>query len=93
MSKKRLDHDDQINLHAEIARGYLLRKIAEILGKSRFTIYRVIINNFYYKDYRHTYTYCHLNCIDKSSYYRIWQSLHHMYISSSILQKNFAKEH
>ena len=50
MSKKRLDHDDQINLHAEIARGYLLRKIAEILGKSRFTIYRVIINNLYYKD-------------------------------------------
>lgn len=91
MSKKRLDHNDQINLHAEIARGYLLRKIAEILGKSRFTIYRVIINNFYYKDYRHTYTYCHLNCNDKLSHYRNGQSLHHIYISSSIRQKNFVK--
>lgn len=91
MSKKRLDHDDQINLHAEIARGYLLRKIAEILGKSRFTIYRVIINNFYYKDYQHTCSHCHLNCNDKLSHYRNGQSLHHMYISSSIHQKNFVK--
>ena len=91
MSKKRLDHDDQINLHAEIARGYLLRKIAEILGKSRFTIYRVIINNFYYKDYRHTCSHCHLNCINKSSHYINGQSLHHIYISSSILHKNFTK--
>ena len=91
MPKKRLDHDDQINLRAEIAKGYLLRKIAEILVKSRFTIYSVIINNFYYKDYRHTCSHCHLNCIDKSSHYRNWQSLHHMYISSSILQKNFVK--
>ena len=45
MSKKRLDHDDQINLHAEIAKGYLLRKIAEMLGKSRSTIFREIIKN------------------------------------------------
>ena len=41
MSKKRLDHDDRINLQAGIAKGYSLRKIAEILGKSRSTIYRI----------------------------------------------------
>ena len=65
MSKKRLDHDDRINLQAGIAKGYSLRKIAEILGKSRSTIYREIIKNCYYKDCRHTFSHCHLNCIDK----------------------------
>lgn len=50
MSKKRLDHDDLINLQAGIAKGSLLRKIAGILGTSRPTIYREIINNCYYKD-------------------------------------------
>ena len=70
MSKKRLDHDDRINLQAGIAKGYSLRKIAEILGKSRSTIYREIIKNCYYKDCRHTCSHCQLNCIDKSSHYR-----------------------
>ena len=30
MSKKRLDHDDRINLQAGIAKRYLLRMIAKI---------------------------------------------------------------
>ena len=40
--KERLDHNDRINLQAGIAKGYSLRKIAEILGKSRSTICRKI---------------------------------------------------
>ena len=43
MSKTRLDHDDRINLQAGIAKGYSLKKIVEISGRSRPTIYRVII--------------------------------------------------
>lgn len=70
MSKKRLDHDDRINLQAGIAKGYLLRKIAEILGTSRSTIYREIINNCYYKDCRHTCNHCQLSCNDKTSHYK-----------------------
>ena len=93
MPKKRLDHDDRINLQAGIAKGYSLKKIVEISGRSLPTIYRVIIKNCYYKDYQHTCSHCHLNCNDKLSHYRNGQSLHHMYISSSIHQKNFVKEH
>ena len=69
MSKKRLDHDDRINLQAGIAKGYLLRKIAEILGTSRSTIYREITNNCYYKDCRHTCNHCQLSCNYKTSHY------------------------
>ena len=43
MPKKRLDHDDRINLQAGIAKGYSLKKIVEISGRSLPTIYRVII--------------------------------------------------
>ena len=49
MPKKRLDHDDRINLQAGIAKGYSLKKIVEISGRSLPTIYRVIIKNCYYK--------------------------------------------
>ena len=70
MSKKRLNHDDRINLQAGIAKGYSLKRIAEILGKSRSTIYREIINNCYYKDCRHTCNHCQLNCKDRQSHYK-----------------------
>ena len=70
MSRKRLDHDDRINLQAGIAKGYSLKKIAEILGKSRSTIYREIINNCYYKDCRHTCSHCKLICNDKSIHFK-----------------------
>ena len=43
MPKKRLDHDDRINLQAGIAKGYSLKKIVEISDRSLPTIYRVII--------------------------------------------------
>lgn len=68
MSKKRLDHYDRINLQAGIAKGYSLRKIAQLLGKSRSTIYREIIINCYYKDCRHTCAHCSLKCNDLTHY-------------------------
>ena len=76
MSKESLDYDDRINLQVGIAKGYSLKKIAKILGRSRPTIYRVIINNCYYKDYRHTCSHCHLNCNDKSSHFIIEMGNH-----------------
>ena len=62
MSKKRLDHNDRINLQAGIAKGYSLKEIAKILNKSRSTIYREIINNCQYKDCRHTCSHCQKKC-------------------------------
>ena len=58
MSKKRLDHDDRINLQAGIAKGYSLRMIAKILNKSRSTIYREIINNSYIRNCKKTFAHC-----------------------------------
>ena len=43
MPKKRLDHDDRINLQAGIAKGYSLKKIVELSDRSLPAIYRVII--------------------------------------------------
>ncbi|MDD7316591.1 MAG: hypothetical protein PUG55_04075 [Bacillales bacterium] len=40
MSKKRLDHNDRINLQAGIAKEYFLRMITKILYKSCSTINR-----------------------------------------------------
>lgn len=42
MFKARLDHDDRINLQAGIEKGYSLSKIANILKKSRSTIYSAL---------------------------------------------------
>lgn len=69
MARKRLNHDDRINLQAGIAKGYSLRKISEMLGKSRSTIYREIVGNCCYKDCRHTCAHCALSCGDPAGHY------------------------
>ena len=51
--KKRLGHDDRINLQAAIAKGLTLAQAARLLGKSRSTVYREIVNNATTKDCRH----------------------------------------
>ncbi|MCI7213397.1 MAG: helix-turn-helix domain-containing protein [Bacillales bacterium] len=50
MSKKRLDHDDRINLQAGMAKGLSLRDVALVLKKSRSTIYGGIISYSRYLD-------------------------------------------
>ena len=64
MEKKRIGQDDRINLQAGMAKGYPLAKIARMLGKSRSTVYREIINNCVYKDCRHTCAHCALLCAE-----------------------------
>ena len=70
MSKVRLMHDDRINLQAAIAKGYSLEQCSRLLGKSRSTIYREIINNCYYKPCRHTCYHCSKLCLDKPPFVR-----------------------
>lgn len=69
MSKKRLDHDDRINLQAGMAKGLSLRDVASMLKKSRSTIYREIINNSRYLDCKHTCAHCSKGCTDRASHY------------------------
>ena len=52
--KKRLGHDDRINLQAAIAKGLTLAQAAKLLGKSRYAAYWEIVNNTTAKDCRHT---------------------------------------
>ena len=74
MSKKRLDHDDRINLQAGIAKGLSLRDVASMLKKSRSTIYREIVNNSRYLDCKHTCAHCSKGCTDRVKCYQ--QSRH-----------------
>lgn len=60
--KKRLGHDDRINLQAAIAKGLTLAQAAKLLGKSRSTVYREIVNNATVKDCRHTCAHCAKSC-------------------------------
>lgn len=60
--KKRLGHDDRINLQAAIAKGLTLAQAAKLLGKSRSTVYREIVNNATVKDCRHTCSHCRKSC-------------------------------
>ena len=60
--KKRLGHDDRTNLQAAIAKGWTLARTARLLGKSRSTVYREILNNVSYRDCRHTCSHCRKSC-------------------------------
>ena len=60
--KKRIGHDDRINLQAAIAKGLTLAQAAKLLGKSRSTIYREILNNAIVKDCRHSCSHCRKSC-------------------------------
>ena len=60
--KKRLGHDDRINLQAAIAKGLTLAQAARLLGKSRSTVYREILGNITYKDCRHSCSHCEKGC-------------------------------
>ena len=60
--KKRIGHDDRINLQAAIAKGLTLAQAARLLGKSRSTVYREILGNLTYKDCRHTCSHCSKSC-------------------------------
>ena len=60
--KKRLGHDDRINIQAAIAKGLTLAQAARLLGKSRSTVYREIANNATIKDCRHTCSHCAKSC-------------------------------
>ncbi len=43
--KKRIGHNDRINIQAAIAKGWTPAQTAKLLSKSRSTVYRVIVNN------------------------------------------------
>ena len=60
--KKRIGHDDRINLQAAIAKGLTLAQTAKLLCKSRSTVYREILNNCTRKDCRHTCSHCRKSC-------------------------------
>ena len=60
--KDRIGHDDRINIQAAIAKGFTLAQIAKMLGKSRSTVYREILNNATYKDCRRSCSHCWLEC-------------------------------
>lgn len=60
--KKRIGHDDRINLQAAIAKGLTLAQTAKLLCKSRSTIYREILNNITTKDCRHSCSHCRKAC-------------------------------
>ena len=61
--KKRIGHDDRINLQAAIAKGLTLAQAAKLLGKSRSTVYREILNNAIVKECRHTCSHCRKSCL------------------------------
>lgn len=44
-SKKHLDYDDLLKIYKYISLGYTMKKIVQLTGKNRSTIYRLIINN------------------------------------------------
>lgn len=60
--KKRIGHDDRINLQAAIAKGWTLAQAAELLAKSRSTVYREILGNATYRDCRHSCPHCRKSC-------------------------------
>ena len=60
--KKRIGHDDRINLQAAIAKDWTLAQTARLLRKSRSTVYREILNNLTYRDCRHTCSHCRKSC-------------------------------
>lgn len=60
--KKRIGHDDRINLQAAIAKKWTLAQTARLLRKSRSTVYREILNNAVVKDCRHTCSHCRKSC-------------------------------
>ena len=60
--KKRIGHDDRINLQAAIAKGWTLAQTAKLLSKSRSTVYREIANNATVKDCRRTCSHCAKSC-------------------------------
>ena len=70
MSKKRLNHDDRINLQAGMAKGLSLRDVALLLKKSRSTIYREIVSNSRYLDCKHTCAHCSKGCTDRVKCYQ-----------------------
>ena len=70
MSKKRLDHDDRINLQAGMAKGLSLRDVALVLKKSRSTIYREIANSARCLDCKHTCARCSKGCTDMVKCYQ-----------------------
>ena len=60
--KKRIGHDDRINLQAAIAKGLTLAQAAKLLGKSRSAVYWEIGDNTTAKDCRHTCSHCRKSC-------------------------------
>ena len=68
MEKARISLDDRINLQAAIQKAFSLEECANLLHKSRSTIYREIINNSYYKPCRRTCFHCSLRCTTRDSY-------------------------
>lgn len=68
MEKARISLDDRINLQAAIQKAFSLEECANLLNKSRSTIYREIINNSYYKPCRRTCFHCSLRCTTRDSY-------------------------
>ena len=60
--KKRIGHDDRINIQAAIAKGWTLAQTAKLLSKSRSTVYREILGNLTYKDCRHSCSHCEKGC-------------------------------
>ena len=56
--KKRIGHDDRLNLQAAIAKGWTLAQTATLPSKSRSTVYREILGNLTYKDCRHSCSHC-----------------------------------
>ena len=60
--KKRIGHDDRINLQAAIAKGWTLAQTAKLLSKSRSTVYREILGNLTYRDCRHSCSHCKKGC-------------------------------
>ena len=67
--KKRIGHDDRINLQAAIAKGWTLAQTAKLLSKSRSTVYREILGNLTYKVCRHSCSHCAKSCSDRKRYY------------------------
>ena len=60
--KKRIGHDDRINIQAATAKGWTLAQTARFLSKSRSTVYREILGSLTYKDCRHSCSRCKKGC-------------------------------
>ena len=60
--KKRIGHDDRINIQAAIAKGWTLAQTAKLLSKPRSTVYREILGNLTHKDCRHSCSHCKKGC-------------------------------